>query len=50
MATRVALVTGSTSGIGLAIAHAFLQRKCHVIITGIVTEEEKTKLIQQLRR
>ena len=50
MATKVVLVTGSTSGIGLAIAHAFLQRKCHVMITGIVTEEEKATLLQQLRR
>lgn len=32
--SKAALVTGSTSGIGLAIAHALAKRGVNVIITG----------------
>lgn len=31
---KLALVTGSTSGIGLGIAHALAKARCDLIITG----------------
>ena len=38
---RIALITGGSSGIGLAIADEFLKNGCKVIITG--TNEEKLR-------
>jgi NAD(P)-dependent dehydrogenase (short-subunit alcohol dehydrogenase family) len=32
---RTALVTGGTSGIGLALAHAFRHAGCHVVVAGL---------------
>jgi len=31
---RVALVTGSTSGVGLAVAHGLASRGCHILLNG----------------
>lgn len=42
---RVALVTGSTSGIGLSIAESLAQRGCQIILNGFGDE----KLIQSLQ-
>ncbi|WP_254509956.1 SDR family NAD(P)-dependent oxidoreductase [Anatilimnocola floriformis] len=36
---RVALITGGTSGIGQAIAHAFAADGYHVLITGVTSQE-----------
>jgi 3-hydroxybutyrate dehydrogenase len=34
LAAKTAVVTGSTSGIGLAYARAFAKEGCNVLITG----------------
>jgi len=41
---RVAVVTGSTRGIGLAIAHTFADHGASVVITG--TNLEKAKAVK----
>lgn len=44
LANKVALITGGTSGIGLAIAEAFIESGANVIITGRSQEKlERTK-------
>lgn len=45
---KVALVTGSTSGIGLAIATAFAKQNAHVILNGFAKPEEIEKIKQEL--
>lgn len=45
---KVALITGSTSGIGLAVATSFAQNDAHVILNGFASEEEIKKVIDQL--
>jgi len=39
LSNQVAIVTGATSGLGLAIAQRFLQEGARVILTGIESEE-----------
>ncbi|QTH64470.1 3-hydroxybutyrate dehydrogenase [Psychrosphaera ytuae] len=41
---KVALVTGSTSGIGLASAHKLAQQGCNVIIHGLVDQAQGKEL------
>ncbi|QIP14882.1 SDR family oxidoreductase [Spirosoma aureum] len=45
---KIALVTGSTAGIGLATARKLLEEGAHVIITGR-TEDRIQSIIQQLK-
>lgn len=47
---QVALVTGATRGIGLAIAHALAAESCNLIITGRDEETLKTISRELLRR
>lgn len=44
LANRCAIVTGGSSGIGFAIAHAFLSSGCSVIITGRNTDKLENAL------
>ena len=39
-ASRTALVTGSTSGIGLAVAEALAQAGCRIMLNGLGTPEQ----------
>lgn len=46
---KVALVTGSTSGIGLGIATALAQRGCHIVLNGFGDENLIASLQKRLR-
>jgi 3-hydroxybutyrate dehydrogenase len=45
---RTAVITGSTSGIGLGLAEAFAAAGCRVVINGIATQEEINPLVDRL--
>jgi len=47
--TKVALVTGSTSGIGLASARALAKRGVSIVITGFGDEQLISSLLDELR-
>lgn len=40
LSNKVALVTGSTSGIGLGVAQRLAQAGCHIMLNGFGTEEQ----------
>ncbi|KAK2141718.1 hypothetical protein LSH36_1053g01075, partial [Paralvinella palmiformis] len=46
---KVALVTGSTSGIGLSIAETLASRGCSLIITGFGDDEHISKITENIR-
>ena len=46
----VAVITGSTSGIGLGIAKAFAAAGCRIVLNGIATPAEADALSQRLRQ
>jgi len=46
--SKVALVTGSTSGIGLAIAESLAQQGCHLMLNGFGDETEISALRSRL--
>ncbi|MGH9616795.1 MAG: 3-hydroxybutyrate dehydrogenase, partial [Acidobacteriaceae bacterium] len=46
---RTAVITGSTSGIGLGIAEAFAAAGCRVVINGVATGEEADALVHRLQ-
>ena len=45
---KLALVTGSTSGIGLGMAKALAQRGCNLLINGFGDAGEIAKLVKSL--
>lgn len=47
---RVALVTGSTSGIGLIIAHHLAREGAHIILNGLADEQLITGLCDEFER
>ena len=47
---HTAVITGSTSGIGLGLAGAFAAAGCRIVINGIATQEEAENLSQRLRQ
>ncbi|XP_052103723.1 D-beta-hydroxybutyrate dehydrogenase-like [Mytilus californianus] len=49
MEGKVALVTGSTSGIGLGIAKELLKNGCEVILTGSRSKENATTAIKEAK-
>ena len=49
MNRSIAVITGSTSGIGLGIAEAFAGEGCHLVINGIATAAQAEALTERLR-
>lgn len=47
---HTAVITGSTSGIGLGLAEAFAAAGCRLVINGIATPDEAESLSQHLQR
>ncbi len=45
---RTAIVTGSTSGIGLAIATAFAQAGANIVVNGLGSEADNAAAIRQV--
>ena len=50
LANRTALITGSTSGIGLGVAEAFAAAGANVILNGLGTAAENAEPIEQVAR
>uniref|UniRef100_A0A2C9LTQ0 3-oxoacyl-[acyl-carrier-protein] reductase n=1 Tax=Biomphalaria glabrata TaxID=6526 RepID=A0A2C9LTQ0_BIOGL len=47
---KLALVTGSTTGIGLGIAHSLASKGCSVILTGIIDQTLVSGLLSEFTR
>ena len=47
---RTAIITGSTSGIGLGIAHSLAKAKCNVVINGLCEPNEADKILNDLKK
>src|SRR3981189_380461 len=47
---KTAVVTGSTSGIGLGIAHALAQDGANIVLNGLGTEKDNEKAIAEVKK
>lgn len=47
---KAAVITGSTSGIGLAIAEALASAGCRIVLNGILSREKADDLVQRFTR
>jgi NAD(P)-dependent dehydrogenase (short-subunit alcohol dehydrogenase family) len=47
--TKTALVTGSTSGIGLACVHALAKRGVNIVITGSRDESLVSSIVSDIK-
>jgi len=45
---KVAVITGSTSGIGLATAHELAKHGCHIVVNGLVTDSEGKEVAEHI--
>lgn len=50
MEGKTAVVTGSTTGIGLGIAHHLASKGCNVILTGLADQAVIDDLIKDFKR
>jgi len=50
LASKTAVVTGSTSGIGLAIACAMAEAGANVVVNGLGTDDEIKRAVEQISR
>ena len=50
MEGKVALITGSTQGIGLGTARKLASCDCSIILTGLASQEETGSLIQDFTK
>ena len=47
---KTALITGSTSGIGLGIAHELARNGCNLILHGLLQDNEVTDLVSEFKQ
>ena len=50
MEGKVALITGSTQGIGLGIARKLASCGCSIILTGLASQEDTDRLIKDFTK
>ena len=49
-ASRLALITGSTSGIGLSVAKTLATKFNNIVLNGFATEEQQKEVVEAVRK